>query len=63
MIQFKESIGTASVHAQDKFSVSYFVGICNIFILFYFVLIEDYALPRIYDCATLRHPTLYGTSL
>jgi nitrous oxidase accessory protein NosD len=39
----------------------YHIFICTIFILFNFILFEDYALPHIYDCATLHHPTVYGT--
>jgi hypothetical protein len=40
---------------RTHFCILFFLVICNIFVLFNFVLFEDYALPCIHHCTTLRH--------
>jgi hypothetical protein len=44
---------------RKNFCILFFLVICNIFVLFNFVLFEDYALQCIYYCTTLRHAVAY----
>jgi hypothetical protein len=59
VIKFVEMAG---VHVRENFLYVIFLFVYVTFFILLLLFYLDYALPHIYDCATLHHPTVCGTA-